>query len=253
MNGELLQVCRIVASAKKALKENKKIIFESFKYEDSITFQLIEKKSWFGKKPFKASNVAEWFDECCKRGLEDIKCLTPMQVEDRNLLGFSNSRQNIFVCFYKSGHVTYNTVHWDFQKERHAWTITYTEHRWDNPPQEKPEFYDNTADLVNVLNEIEKFAHFIECDHFANLFHEAALAAEGESTKEMKLLIDMPKKNLNLFKAASTADVFGAMGSWNDSPPYMAHEKNVDEQYEHLSAELFRQLCLATLYAVNEW
>jgi len=53
------------------------------------------------------------------------------------------------------------------------------------------------------------------------------------------------------FKAAITADVFGAMGSWNDSPPYMAHEKGLDKEYDLLSGELLKQIRLAILFAIN--
>ena len=56
-----------------------------------------------------------------------------------------------------------------------------------------------------------------------------------------------------MFAAASKADVFGAMGSWNDSPPYAAHEKGLDAEYDQLSAELLKNIRLAILYAVNEW
>lgn len=56
-----------------------------------------------------------------------------------------------------------------------------------------------------------------------------------------------------MFEAASIADVFGAMGSWNDSPPYMAHKKGLDKEYETLSADLLRNIRLAILYAINEW
>lgn len=63
----------------------------------------------------------------------------------------------------------------------------------------------------------------------------------------------IPQKYLPLFYAADTADVFGAMGSWNDSPPYLAHEKGLDTEYEELSARLLKNIRLAVLYAVNEW
>jgi hypothetical protein len=64
---------------------------------------------------------------------------------------------------------------------------------------------------------------------------------------------EIPEDNLHIFEAASTADVFGAMGSWNDSPPYMAHEKGMDKEYELLSSELLKQVRLATLFTINEW
>ncbi|MDE6712320.1 MAG: hypothetical protein K2K20_01095, partial [Lachnospiraceae bacterium] len=60
------------------------------------------------------------------------------------------------------------------------------------------------------------------------------------------------EENRRMFYASSKADVFGAMGSWNDGPPYSAHEKGLDNEYENLSNELLKQIRLAALYAINE-
>ncbi|WP_011991675.1 hypothetical protein [Campylobacter curvus] len=43
------------------------------------------------------------------------------------------------------------------------------------------------------------------------------------------------------------------MGSWNDSPPYMAQQKGLGKEYDELSDELLCQNRLALLYAINEW
>ncbi len=43
------------------------------------------------------------------------------------------------------------------------------------------------------------------------------------------------------------------MGSWNDSPPYMAQEKGLEKEYETLSDQLLKQIRSAILYSVNEW
>ena len=100
-------------------------------------------------------------------------------------------------------------------------------------------------------------AHKIDCDNFAVVFQKAIDILLGASDytdiADHIQLPEIPKENLHLFEAASTADVFGAMGSWNDSPPYMAHEKGLDKEYDFLSSELLKQVRLATLYAINEW
>lgn len=62
----------------------------------------------------------------------------------------------------------------------------------------------------------------------------------------------MPERNLRLFAAANLADVFGAMGSWNDEPAAMAQQKGLSKEYDRLSDELLRNVRLAILYAVNE-
>lgn len=52
----------------------------------------------------------------------------------------------------------------------------------------------------------------------------------------------MPKKNLALFAAASLADIFGGMDSWNDDAAGMAQYKKRGKEYEELSNELFTQI-----------
>ena len=104
---------------------------------------------------------------------------------------------------------------------------------------------------------IKELACRIDCNNFALVFQKALdilLGSYDYIDIEYNLpLPEIPEENLHLFEAASTADVFGAMGSWNDSPPYMAHERGMDNEYELLSSELLKQVRLAALYAINEW
>ena len=65
--------------------------------------------------------------------------------------------------------------------------------------------------------------------------------------------LPLPQERCALFDAADCADVFGAMGSWNDTPPCLAGEKGLSREYDRLSDALLRQIRLAILYAVNEW
>lgn len=253
MNGEMLQACRLVAAAKLALQKKEGINYESLKYEKSIVFDFLPQKSFFGTKTYRASNVKEWFEKCQSYGLQDIKLLMPKTVKDRSLLGFSNTAQDSLVCFYKDGKVTYFTAGWDFDNTQKLWDITYTEHLWENAPQGRPSFADNTKEFAEVLEKIEILARDIDCDGFAEVFHSAGTILRDGVKDTSGIGISLPEKNYGLFMAASKADVFGAMGSWNDSPPYMAHEKGLEERYEELSEELLMQLRLAILYAVNEW
>ena len=64
---------------------------------------------------------------------------------------------------------------------------------------------------------------------------------------------ELPETNKKLFYASDICDVFGAMGSWNDSPPCYAAEKGLENEYNNLSSELLTQIRLALLYSVNEW
>ena len=70
--------------------------------------------------------------------------------------------------------------------------------------------------------------------------------------KEKFPLNFLPDKNARLYVSSMTANVFGGMGSWNDSPSWYAYEKGVESDYKKLSSELLTQIRLALLYSVNE-
>jgi len=194
---------------------------------------------------------------CLKKGMQDVKMLAPMTVKDRNILGYANASQSTILCFFRDGKVSYFLPKWEFDSTNKVWNILYTEYDWPSPPHNKPTFDDNTQAFISVLNDIEEFARKIECEYFAETFRKAAVILTKKKRQEDEApaitLPVLPEKNLYIFEAASVADVFGAMGSWNDSPPYMAHEKGLDEEYDTLSSELLKQVRSAILYAVNEW
>ena len=256
MNGEIYQTCFIVVAAKKALSNKINISYAPLKYEHKIEFQFLSEGKLFSKKPYQAENVPAWYNHCLEKGLSDIFFTTPTSVKDRAFLGYSNANQNAIVCSY-SNNITFFTAQWRFDSSLSKWNILYTEQEWRNAPSEKPHFDNNTESFEKVLLEIKELAHKIGCDYFADLFQKAVGILSGSYDYlrwDHKMpLPDIPVKNLPLFKAADIADVFGAMGSWNDSPPYMTHEKGLDKEYESLSDELLKQNRFALLYAINEW
>lgn len=253
MNGELLLSCKIVAAAKLALKENELIHCELSKYEQSISFHFMPRRTLLSSREYKASNIDEWYEKCLSLGLQDIKFLMPVSVEDRALLGYANTAQNSIICYYKHGKVTFFTARWHYDDALKHWIITYTEHSWKRRPHGKPQFEDNTDCFAAILDEIEMFAREINFNGYGDIFHKA----KGILTDDVKSVaesnITLPPNHNRLFMSASLADVFGAMGSWNDSPPWYAHEKGLDAKYNELSAELLKQLRLAVLYAINQW
>lgn len=250
----MYQICYITAAARKALKEKSALTYTPLKYENRIEFQFLPEKKLLSTKKYKAENVPAWYDHCLKKGLQDLKFLVPISVKERSILGFSNTTQTYLACFYKGGKVTYFSAQWEFDSFQKMWNILYTEQEWKDAPSGKPHFENNIESFKSVLSEIKELARKIDCNEFAVVFQKALdilLGSPDYTDTTYNMLL--PEGNLLLFKAASTADVFGAMGSWNDSPPYMAHEKGVDKEYEFLSSELLKQVRLATLYAINEW
>lgn len=251
MNGEIAQASNIALAARSALKERNGIKYKSVFYEKETEF------IFFDNKKYKAKNVEEWFNYCIDRGLQNIKFLIPVSVKDRNFLGFVNTSQATLVCFFENNLVTYFTPKWEYYDNE--WHITYTEHKWENSPKEKPKFSDNTEDFKNILNRIATFANKIDFQNFANIFTKAYDILNGETVENMKNIFygqyffELPEINKRLFYASDISDVFGGMGSWNDSPPYCAYEKGLENEYNSLSNELLTQIRLALLYSVNEW
>lgn len=99
--------------------------------------------------------------------------------------------------------------------------------------------------------QIRDFASKIGCENFAQTFDNALKTLRGEYYAVSFAVL--PQPSLRAFAAAGIADVFGAMGSWNDEPPSMAQEMGLGGEYDRLSDELLAQKNLAILFAINGW
>ena len=259
MNGEMHQICMLVSAARNAMAGKNGFACPLDGYVNSVKFRFIPEKTFLGEKAREVYSPLEWYAECIKSGVNDMKFLAPLQVPDRTMLGFSNVNRSCMAAFHKDGLVTCWTALWEFEKTLKKWNVEYRECKWDSPPPEKPHFQNNAAELADILLRIGEFAERIECGNFADIFRNARDILKGireipdrYNNGRPVSLPDVPTENKRMFHAASMADVFGAMGSWNDEPPHCAHLKGLDNEYESLSNELLRQIRLAVLYAVNE-
>lgn len=245
MNGEIFQISSIVIATKNALKENRNIIFKPSEYENTILFKFTS--SFFPK------DINKWYKKSLRKGLKNIQLYLPVNVKDRNKLGFINTSQSCMICYYKNK-ISLFYPSWQFDKNIKKWNILYTEKIIEDNSFENISYKNNIDSYINTLENIKKLAHDIEFDYFANIFNNAIEALSGNYEDiDKKMNLQLPEENKKLFYAASIADVFGAMGSWNDSPPYAAHEKNLSEEYDFLSNSLLIENRLAILYAVNEF
>ena len=252
MNGEVFNSCIIVASIKQALKSNLELNYKSEKYIKSLVFDYV-----LGDEPEKRkqASINEWFKHALKLGLSDVRYATNLTVssEERSLQGFSNVSYKSILCIYKDK-MSYLVPHWSFKEDKKGWDIVYKEFSLNGMP-EIQKFSDNTLEFKDILTRISKFADEIECENFGDCFREGLKALNEPEKIEQNILNAplMPKLNLALFNAASAADVFGGMGSWNDDAACWAKRKKRDKEYDELSAELFTQMHKATLFAINEW
>ena len=109
------------------------------------------------------------------------------------------------------------------------------------------------------MNRAAILADKIDFQNFGNIFRKAIDILNGEKVENIRntfygeTLFKIPKINARLFYSAKISNVFGGMSSWNDSPPYYAHKKGLEIEYDNLSEELLTQIRLALLYSVNEW
>ena len=255
MNGEVFNACIIVASIKQALKSNLELDYKSEKFIKSLVFDYV-----LGDEPEKReqASINEWFKHVLKLGLKDVRFATNLAVssDERSLQGFSNVSHKSILCIYKDK-MSYFVPHWSFKEDKKGWDvweIVYKEFSLDGMP-EIQKFSDNTLEFKDILTRTSKFADEIECENFGDCFRKRLKALNEPEKIEQNILNAplMPKLNLALFTAASAADVFGGMGSWNDDAAGLAQHKRRGKEYDELSSELFTQMRKATLFAINEW
>ena len=252
MNGEVFNACIIVASIKQALRSNLELDYKGEKYIKSLIFDYILEDK---QEKREQASINEWFKHAKKLGLNDVRFATNLTVssKERSLQGFSNVSYKSILCIYKDK-MSYFVPHWSFEEDKKGWDIVYKEFILNGTP-EIQKFSDNTLEFKDILTRISKFADEIECENFGDCFRKGLKALNEPEKIEQNILNAplMPKLNLALFNAASAADVFGGMGSWNDDAAGWAKRKKRDKEYDELSGELFTQMHKATLFAINEW
>ncbi len=255
MNGETAELCALTANAKYALKHGCKLNHTTDKYVNSEAFRFLPRElpNCPKNKEILEKSTQDWFERLLSIELTDIFMLLPDNADNRMHHGFVNTQGGCILCFFRSGKVTFFTSKWSFDKEIRMWNIEFTEREWEDPPSGAPRFPDNTDEFAKALTDIAEFAVRIEESFWADHFRKAKDILDGSSEYDKMRLPEIPERNLRLYSAAAKADVFGAMGSWNDSPPCSAHEKGLSDDYNRLSDELFIQIEMALLFAANEF
>lgn len=252
MNGEVSQVCRITAAARAALRDGTELNFTPQKYEGSIVFNFCDRNKT-GAPMFRAKDPADWFAHLKKEGVLNIFMLMAMKV-DRRVLGFSNNAGTTIFVRYADNIVTRFAPHWSFSNETNLWTTEYIEEVAEGAPETDPTFRNETSLMEAALKDIGALADKIGEQRFVKVFKKSADILNGvvePVLKEGAVPPQIPADRMKLYLAADVADVFGAMGTWNDSPAAAAHEMGLDKDYVTLSDRLMVAVRLNTMYAVN--
>ena len=124
MNGQMYQIACIVAAARKALKTDQAILYHPDQYINKICFQILPSKNGEATE----LSVSDWFENLKEKGLKDLQLFCPISVEDRGILGFSNTTQSSILCFDKDGKASYFLPNWKSASPGRGWDVTYTEY-----------------------------------------------------------------------------------------------------------------------------
>ena len=219
------------------------------RYEKRLFF--IPKKNSLFSKVEERCDAKSWYKLLVKREIKDIHLMSYFEEDNIKFAGFSNSSKQGIVTEYANGKTTIWIAKWKFDAEIKGWTIYYKEFEWrgDAPYT----FEDCQREFEKTLLDIEKLAQILDYDNFAKIFREAydILTSKDEPKWMQDTLPNLTGERLRLFLAASRADVFGAMGSWNDGPDWAAREKGLQKEYDNLSHDLYVSIKKAAMNAVN--
>lgn len=253
MRGDMAQACSILVAARQALRAGISLVYDPQLYVNSTSFRFRERK-WFGRtKTYSVGSVSEWFERCRTQGLVDLQYLTSTKSDNRDSLAFANTSPNFLACFFRHGRVRLWGSVWLSDSQSDGWDVVYEESHVPEIFKRKLQWENNAERFREALIRIEAFSRQIGCGEFAEIFHRAQSVLDGEVTVTSEPALPLPEHNRRMFEAAGVADLFGGMGSWNDSPAGIADKLGQREQYEQVSNELLQQLRCAVLYAVNEW
>lgn len=245
MNGEICDLCLLALSANKALHEHTVFSMPDAQY-------IAERRFVFSDGFGFADSSDKWFRISQKRGMKYVRLFLPDRVKDRNLIGFSNTSRAFLAIVQGDGTVLRMEPEWIWLKNKKAWCVTCRESFWNHSADEFPVWTDQTGQLKTVLSEIREFALAIKEPFFADCFLDAYNLLNGKDPANNNVLFhDLPAPYGNIINAVSRADVFGAMGSWNDSPPFEAKSIGREHDYERLSDALLHLIRVNLMYAVN--
>lgn len=195
--------------------------------------------------------VFNWVNRLRDAGTSDVWFFGQWAGQSLHVLGFVGGAGNRRAVAAKSptGSSAW-TANWTFDRNAKQWVVRYYEAVQPTPLPVLQ--LDPSVEFLDTLTGLEDLARRIGFNAFATLFAEAAQFLTDASVP-VAGPASMPVRYHRLWAAAQRSWVFGAMGSWNDSPPFAAREAGLEAVYDELSARLYRNIIEASSLAVNGW
>ena len=202
--------------------------FEGMDYISELFFSFV------GEGNIIATSVDKWKETLKEKRMKGIRLVVPVDNNtDYNVAGFANGVQKGLFCEYEECNTLWQSC-WEFDNEIKKWNIRIIEKEVDWH-KDAYKYVDNLDEFLVVLTEIEKLAVRLEEVGFANCFRRAIDILNGDGlTKKKKYL-----------SAARSANVFGGMGSWNDSPAGLAYSRGLGDEYKELTGNLYKHIQIA--------
>lgn len=256
MNGELYQLSKLVLYVKRSMRTGIEEAFSPGNHESRIVFSFIPKKLMVFRHAEECGDALSWMKSLKKRNLRDIHLISFFEEDNIQLAGFANSLKQGIVTEYTNGKTTFWAVRSEFDKDQKAWSYFYKEFDWTGRRPAAYTFDGCREGFEKVLLDIEKLARELVFESFAGTFRGAYDILAGDNPPSVpewmkNALQDLEGERLRLFLAASRADVFGGMGSWNDDPACRAHTDGLEADYKRLSHDLYVSVRKALMNAVN--
>ena len=243
----------------------------TFTYCNKADFRIIKKRflSSERKECILAGNPLAWFQwlktDGCKRLRLSYKGANDNVIaRDYKLAGFVGGGGTWLMEAVYTKHRDCWDSHWEVTRQnadaRKIWSVNYRRIMVKQP------LYDASVDiriaaenLEEALTKISSFARKQELNYgpdWAGIFEQARQIMRNQMLQSDYFHQDLiVKKNYSLLAqktifSAASAWVFGGMGSWND----IGFESEKDQnQYEELSAQLYKAIIEATITVINSY
>ena len=273
MTGTLAQLIALTAFGNNYLKNGVnpadfRLTNSTFKFFNKVDF-ITFKKAFFSKN-FKESIVANdpkaWFDYLKSKGCKSLRLYFESSADqssapDHKLAGFVSGGGSWLIEAIYDNYSNYWANRWEVTDQEaddnRIWTVSYgltaTRQAINNLQ------FDNEAikeELRQTLTAIANFAYKTDLEHWGDIFDKAKGILDSATPEEsyyQQDLIPLDNYSLNakqIIFAASSAWVFGGMGSWNDLGFESAED---NEAYDRLSGQLYSIINKAILAGVNSY
>jgi len=258
MNGELHQLLLLAANANRYLHMNEYRPFDGFGDRNVFNLAFYDEDGQPIPTMPAADPVKSWIKDLKKRRCRGVLVIqTGTPGNERESSGFIGGGRRWILVARFDGFDEHWSAHWQLGQRAPAtrWDIAYRCRRTTSMTID-PNTYNLEASkrrLEQALTNIGELAHEIGEEHWKINFFDAALGIlEGTVSFKRKLPESYSEQAQRVCAAVYRCWVFGGMGSWNDVPPYSAHEHGKSAEFDAYSDTLYDAMQNALEAAVNE-